>query len=242
MCASTSQHLYANELFYQGLRSWPSGQDVKDKTKKSWSVADVDNRRSRRSGTSKDELEEVKKKSSVWQEDHFRGGLRNYPKDDEYGRSFDNEYSRDKDVAFGKDKKKGLQAAGGEQGSIYRKVKQSDKLTQDECDEYFLGSLRSEQRMSTDEYQRQRRANLKLPAFRDLSAEQVAKAKRIFAQVDLDGSGSIDGEEMRKFLVAMGYKESDKVAKKLIADADEGTKDSKLQLQEFCRLYHGMQL
>ena len=51
-----------------------------------------------------------------------------------------------------------------------------------------------------------------------------------------------DADEMRKFLKFIGHKATDKAVQKLIALADEGNQDSKLQLKEFCRLYHGVQL
>ena len=214
---------------------------MKETTRKDWrGVDDVDRRGMRRGHADKEDLDELKKKSDVWVEEHFREELRHYPKDDEIGRSFDTGL-RDKELAFAKEKKP-LRPAGDELGSIYRKVKQSDKLRQEDADEYFQESLRSEQRMSPDEYQRRRRAHLKLPRFRNLSPDQVTKAKRIFASIDLDGSGSVAGEDMRKFLVAIGYKESDKAVKKLIEDADKGSKDSKVHLKEFVSLYHGMEL
>ena len=59
---------------------------------------------------------------------------------------------------------------------------------------------------------------------------------------DLDGSGSIDAEEIRKFLVSMGHKSTGKAVDQLIKAVDEGTKDSKLALKEFARMYHGLNL
>jgi hypothetical protein len=60
------------------------------------------------------------------------------------------------------------------------------------------------------------------------------------ACTDLDGSGTIDKEEIRKFLTSMGHKSTGKAVENLIKAADEGTKDSKLALKEFARVYHGV--
>ena len=88
------------------------------------------------------------------------------------------------------------------------------------ADEHFLGSLRSAPRQTAEEYQRRRRAHLNLPQYKELTPEQQTKAKRLFASIDLDGSGSIDAEELRKFLVGIGHKSSDKHVKKLLEAAD----------------------
>ena len=83
-----------------------------------------------------------------------------------------------------------------------------------------------------------------MPQFKSLGAEEVSKAKRLFAQIDTDGSGTIDADELRKFLSSLGHKleGGSKAVVDLIKQADEGAKDCKLQLQEFARLYHGLQL
>ena len=48
--------------------------------------------------------------------------------------------------------------------------------------------------------------NLTVPQFKDLDAAEVSKAKRLFAQIDVDGSGTVDAEELRKFLTGLGHK------------------------------------
>ena len=63
---------------------------------------------------------------------------------------------------------------------------------------------------------------------------------RVFAQIDLNKDGKIDGDELRKFLATLGHKPSDAKVKKLVDAVDEGVKDAKLQMQEFARLHHGI--
>lgn len=172
--------------------------------------------------------------SPVYVDANFKGELRNY-KGEDVGFS-----AQGANKAHGTKDKKHM--AGTNLGSIYRDRKKCNVLSTAMADKHFLGSLRSEQRMSTEEYQQKRRQNLNLPQFRELSSEQVTKAKRLFASIDLDGSGTLDAEELRKFLQGMGHESGSKAVQKLLKAADEGVKDSKLQLQEFCRVYHGLKL
>ena len=104
--------------------------------------------------------------------------------------------------------------------------------------------LRSGGSPSAEEYQRRRRCHLNLPAFKDISAEVASKAKRLFAQIDLNQDGAISADELAKFLKILGHKVEGgpKAIQDLIKAADEGAPDCKLQVMEFVRLYNGLKL
>jgi len=232
-----SSHKYTNAHFYDTLRSWQGLRDVSETTRKDWRVSSADNLHmgggegAYGHDLSNNDAEGWKRSSAVWVEGTFRGGLRSY-------RGVDVAYDdQARSKSTGKDRK---HQAGTNLGSIYRSTKQANVLSTARADEHFCGSLRSEARRTAEDYQRTRRAHLNLPQHRDLTSEQVTMARRIFASIDLDGSGTIDKEEIRKFLTSMGHKSTGKAVENLIKAADEGTKDSKLALKEFARVYHGV--
>ena len=239
--ALAAQYRYCDAHFYDTLRSWSGLRDVKETTRKDWRVSSADNH-GLKAGEgayghdfSNNDADGWKRSSPAWVEQTFRGGLRDY-KGVDVGKD---ECGRARGMASKKDEKF---QKGTDMGNIYRERKQKDRLTTERADEHFLGSLRSAPKQSAEEYQRKRRANLNLPQFRELTPEQLTKAKRVFAAIDLDGSGSIDADELKKFLVGLGHKPTDKGVQKLLSAADEGVKDMKASLKEFARLYHGMKL
>lgn len=129
--------------------------------------------------------------------------------------------------------------------TIWREKKQASRLTTARADETFLGSLRSAGCSDGDEYRRRRARLLNLPSYEALSAEQRTKAKRAFANLDANGDGVIDAEELRRFLKSCGHRVgagAPKQVKQLIAAAEEGVSDAKLQVKEFARLYNGLKL
>ena len=82
-------------------------------------------------------------------------------------------------------------------GSIYRSSKQANVLTTANADDFFMGSLRSAPMQSAAEYQRNRRAKLNLPQYKELTPAEISKAKRVWDSIDLDNSGTIDVEELK---------------------------------------------
>lgn len=233
-----SSRRYCNSHFYDTLRSWHGLRDVRETTRGDWRVSSADNLGMKGAegayghDQSTNDADGWKRSSSVWVESSFRGGLRDYK-----GVDMRDEVGRAKGTE--KDQK---HQAGTNLGSIYRSTKQAEVLTAARADETFLGSLRAAAPRRAEDYQRTRRAHLNLPQYRDLSAEQVTKAKRVFATIDLDGSGSVDADEIRKFLVSMGHKSTGKAVDQLIKSVEEGPQNSKLALKEFARLYHGLKL
>lgn len=229
---------YCNTQFYSTLRGWEGKRDVAETTPDDWRVSSADTLFAGSGGAyghdmSLNDAQGWRRSSSIWVEGTFRGGLRDYPGQDVAFDEAGNPRRQPKNSKF---------VAGTNLGSIYRSTKQSNVLTTARADETFLGSLRSAPKTTHAEYQRTRRSHMNLPQYRDLSSTDVSKAKRIFAQIDLDGSGSVSPEELAKFLTSLGHKSTDKAVKKLMAAAEEGSADSKLQIQEFARLYHGLSL
>lgn len=230
---------YCNSMFYDTLRSWDGGDelDVRHRTPPDWRVSTEDNLGL--GGTafghdlSNNDAQGWRRSSSVWVEKQFRSGMRDY---------------KGQDVAFNEDGTRRAQSkivgdvSSGQGASIYRSKVQANVMSTARADECFLGSLRSTGTVDADEYQRRRRRNLNLPQYKELPREDVAKAKRLFAQIDMDASGSIDADELRAFLKSIGHSEKSKAVQELIKQADEGAKDCKLQIREFCRLYHGLKL
>jgi len=236
---------YANAHFYDTLRSWPRCRDVKESTPPDWRVSAEDPFGGNRTAggvcgayghdMSTNDADGWKRSSVPYVESTFRGGLRDY-------KGVDVGYTEEGGVKKQGDGKEKKHMAGTNLGNIYRSSKQCNCLSTARADEHFLGSLRSESRKSTDDYQRTRRANLNLPQFSSLTPEQLTKAKRVFATIDTDDSGTIDAEELRKFLTGLGHRTNDKAVKKLLKAADDGVSDCKASLMEFCRLYHGLKL
>ena len=80
------------------------------------------------------------------------------------------------------------------------------------------------------------------------AAEPAAACSRLsavelFERFDADGSGTIDADELKKFLGSIGHtKANSKAVKELMQAAEEGVADGLLQVKEFCRVYHGLKL
>ena len=237
---ATSHAAFADKKFYETLRSWPRARDMKDFTPADWRVSTDQGSRLNLGGAgwghdmSLNDADGWKRSSVHWVESQFRGNMRNYPGHDVNLDDMGNPKPPPK---------QGKHVAGTDLGNIYRDRKQSNIMTTARADEQFLGSLRNEGPLSTDEYQRRRRKHLNLPQYQELSSENVAKAKRLFATIDTDGSGTIDADELKKFLGSIGHtKANSKAVKELMQAAEEGVADGLLQVKEFCRVYHGLKL
>jgi len=72
---------------------------------------------------------------------------------------------------------------------------------------------------------------------RKLTDAEIAKARAMFYEMDEDGSGSIDREEMGKMMRKLGQNPTDQELTELIRSVDEGDLDGKIQLREFFKLY-----
>ena len=59
----------------------------------------------------------------------------------------------------------------------------------------------------------------------------------MFFDLDRDGSGSIDAEELGMMLRSLGQNPTDEELRDLIDSVDEGDKDGQIQLREFLKLY-----
>ena len=60
---------------------------------------------------------------------------------------------------------------------------------------------------------------------------------QMFFELDRDGSGSIDAEELGMMLRSLGQNPTDEEIKELIASVDDEDGDGQLQLREFLQLY-----
>jgi len=233
---------YCNAHFHDTLRSWDGDMDIGTRTPKNWrvSAADLLAGGSRRADElSLNDADGWRCSKSIWCEDLFRNGLRNYKGQDVALDEHGNPRNLEKE---GRKIRGDVSAGLG--ASIYRPTKQANTMSTEKADEVFQESLRSTSTVDKDAYQRRRRRNLNLPQFKDLDAAEVSKAKRLFAQIDVDGSGTVDAEELRKFLTGLGHKVEGgtKAVQDLIKQADEGASDCKLAMKEFARLYHGLKL
>jgi len=72
---------------------------------------------------------------------------------------------------------------------------------------------------------------------RKVSDEELQRAKKIFFDLDRDGSGSIDSNELAFMLRALGQNPTEDELKELINKFDDGDKDGQMQLREFLMLY-----
>ena len=72
---------------------------------------------------------------------------------------------------------------------------------------------------------------------RKISDKELAEARKMFFDMDRDGSGSIDAEELGMMLRSLGQNPSKEELDELIASVDEGDKDGQIQLREFLTLY-----
>mmetsp|Transcript_41237 Transcript_41237/g.102603 ORF Transcript_41237/g.102603 Transcript_41237/m.102603 type:complete len:154 (-) Transcript_41237:237-698(-) len=65
----------------------------------------------------------------------------------------------------------------------------------------------------------------------------MQQAKRLFWDLDRDGSGSIESDEIMFMLRALGQNPTKEMVQKLIAEFDSVDKDGKIQLREFLEMY-----
>ena len=66
---------------------------------------------------------------------------------------------------------------------------------------------------------------------------ELGTARKTFFELDRDGSGSIDAEELGMMLRSLGQNPSEEELKELIDSVDDGDKDGQIQLREFLLLY-----
>ena len=72
---------------------------------------------------------------------------------------------------------------------------------------------------------------------RVVSDTELQQAKRLFWELDRDGSGSIEADEIAFMLRSLGQNPTKEGVEKLIAQFDDGEKDGKIQLREFLQMY-----
>jgi len=242
---------YANARFYEQLRSWEGKRDVKDSTPPDWRVRGGVDQMGMKGGEgayghdlSLNDADGWKRSSSIWVESTFRSGLRAYqPSAKGHSDAADVSLDENGNPKVPEKDRKHMAPAGETLGSIYRSSKQANVLSTARADEHFMGSLRSGPPESAAEYQRKRRAKLGLPQFKELSKDDIAKAKRIFASIDLGGSsGGVDTADLKHFFAALGHKTTDKEVVRLLKMAEAGTADMTHELKEFARQYHKLQL
>lgn len=70
-----------------------------------------------------------------------------------------------------------------------------------------------------------------------MSDKELENARKIFFELDIDGSGSIDADELGAVMRSLGQSPTEQELAELIKSVDEGDKDGKLQLREFLKLY-----
>lgn len=72
---------------------------------------------------------------------------------------------------------------------------------------------------------------------RKISDKELEAARKMFFDLDRDGSGSIDAEELGMMLRSLGQNPSEEELIELINSVDDGDKDGQIQLREFLKLY-----
>ena len=72
---------------------------------------------------------------------------------------------------------------------------------------------------------------------RKISDKELEMARKMFFDLDRDGSGSIDAEELGMMLRSLGQNPTDEELHALIDSVDDGDKDGQIQLREFLKLY-----
>lgn len=77
----------------------------------------------------------------------------------------------------------------------------------------------------------------KWAAPRKLSDAELQSARQMFFEIDGDGSGSIDADELGVAMRRLGQHPTDQELRELIYSVDEGDMDGKLQFREFCKLF-----
>jgi len=71
---------------------------------------------------------------------------------------------------------------------------------------------------------------------RKVTDEELAQCKKVFFELDRDGSGSIDSDEISFMLRSLGLSPSDDDVNLMIEKFDH-SKDGKIQLREFVQMY-----
>ena len=72
---------------------------------------------------------------------------------------------------------------------------------------------------------------------RKISDKELETARKMFFDLDRDGSGSIDADELGVMLRSLGQNPTEQELKDLIDSVDDGDKDGQIQLREFLKLY-----
>jgi Ca2+-binding EF-hand superfamily protein len=72
---------------------------------------------------------------------------------------------------------------------------------------------------------------------RKISDKELEMARKMFLEMDRDGSGSIDAEELGMMLRSLGQNPTEEELIELIDSVDDGDKDGQIQLREFLKLY-----
>jgi len=73
---------------------------------------------------------------------------------------------------------------------------------------------------------------------RRLTDTELAAARKLFYELDSDGSGAIDKEELGSMMRSLGQSPTDQELEELIKSVDQqGDNDGKIQLREFYTLY-----
>jgi len=72
---------------------------------------------------------------------------------------------------------------------------------------------------------------------RKISDKELEQARKMFFELDRDGSGSIDAQELSVMFTALGQSPTEDELNALIASVDDGDKDGQIQLREFLKLY-----
>lgn len=72
---------------------------------------------------------------------------------------------------------------------------------------------------------------------RKITDKELEAARKMFFELDRDGSGSIDADELGMMLRSLGQNPTEEELKELIDSVDDGDKDGQIQLREFLMLY-----
>lgn len=238
---------YCNSHFYDTLRSWNGGDDLdmRHRTPKDWRVSTADTLGLGGTAFGHDltlnDLEGWRRSSRIWVEKQFRGGMRDYPGQDV---AFDETGAPRQQAKVVGDVSSG-QGASIYRPKIQANTMSTARA--DECflgslrtDEVFDRDeyqRRRRRNLNLPQVRPPRRAPSQAldvrplevrspppilpsqhPQYKDLRPEVISKAKRLFAQIDLDGSGSVDSDELRKFLKALGHSEKKKALRSLTAN------------------------
>lgn len=72
---------------------------------------------------------------------------------------------------------------------------------------------------------------------RQLKTPELKQARSMFIELDSDGSGSIDADELEMMMHKLGQNPTKHELNELINSVDEGDKDGQLQFREFVKLF-----